>query len=53
MDDKCLRAHSTAEVVTKEVRIAFEVTTFGRGRGKVCHERKFSFMSLLAPIYTI
>jgi hypothetical protein len=33
--------------------IAFEVTTFGFRRGKVCYERAISFMSLLAPVYTI
>jgi hypothetical protein len=33
--------------------IAFEVTTFGSRRGKICHERAISSMSRLTPIYTI
>jgi hypothetical protein len=32
------------------ISIAFEVTTFGYGRGKICREGAISLMSRLAPI---
>jgi hypothetical protein len=35
------------------ISIAFEVTTFGYRRGKICRARAISLMSRLTPIYTI
>jgi hypothetical protein len=53
MDERRLSARNTAEVVAEVISIAFEVTTFGFRRGKICHERAISVMSRLAPVYTI
>jgi hypothetical protein len=48
-----MRRAQEAGVRNTDRFIAFETTTFGYRRGKICRERAISLVSRLALIYTI